>query len=208
MHAQFHSIEHDLTLPADLRKQKVIEWCTMHLNLLIRYGLTKEMIQNVARDGINMRQGVDAFLTLAKKQNIPLLIFSGGLGDVIEESLREANLLFPALHIISNFFVFDKTGKVTGFDSGIVCSANKSEIEVKNKPYAKEIENRQCVLLLGDFASDVEMTKGIPHEVVLRVGFLNGMTERLPEFKKLFDVILPDDGDMEYVTKLLETLTS
>lgn len=42
------------------------------------------------------------------KHNVPLLIFSAGVGDILKEVLRQQNLLLPNMKIIANFMQFDE----------------------------------------------------------------------------------------------------
>lgn len=42
------------------------------------------------------------------KNDVPLLIFSAGVGDILKEVLRQKNLLFPNMKIIANFMQFDE----------------------------------------------------------------------------------------------------
>ena len=40
-------------------------------------------------------------------QKVPLLIFSAGIGDVIEELLRQRSELFDNMKVVSNFMEFN-----------------------------------------------------------------------------------------------------
>jgi 2-hydroxy-3-keto-5-methylthiopentenyl-1-phosphate phosphatase len=45
---------------------------------------------------------------MLEENAVPLLIFSAGLGDVIEEILKDQGRKAPNMHIISNRFQFDE----------------------------------------------------------------------------------------------------
>lgn len=49
---------------------------------------------------------------LAEHQ-VPLLILSAGVGDVLEEVIRQNHVFHPNVHIISNYMDFDHTVSVT-----------------------------------------------------------------------------------------------
>lgn len=40
------------------------------------------------------------------KHDVPLLIFSAGIGDILMEVLRQENLLLPNMKVIANFMEF------------------------------------------------------------------------------------------------------
>ena len=63
------------------------------------------------------------------------MIFSAGLGNLIEEFLKSENKLTNNIHIISNFFKFDKNGKSISYTHPLVHSLNKSEIQLKHHAY-------------------------------------------------------------------------
>ena len=53
------------------------------------------------------------------------------------------------------------------------------------------------------------MAEGIPHEVVLKVGFLNDKVEQLlPKYKEIYDVIVTNDGSMDVVVELLKEINT
>ena len=43
-----------------------------------------------------------------------------------------------------------------------------------NTPFASDIKNRRNVIVLGDSLGDVRMSRGVSHDVVLNIGYLNG----------------------------------
>src|SRR3989344_7318292 len=146
------------------------------------------------------------FYVLLNELNIPLLIFSAGKGDLIEGFLKQERSLYHNIHIIANFYNFDKNGNVIGYKSSIVHTFNKNEIQLKNHPYYKEIVDRKNVMLLGDGIGDLGMTAGLSHDTVLRIGFLNENPEKLTLFEKEFDVVILNDSSMDYVNNLIKRM--
>ena len=55
---------------------------------------------------------------------------------------------YGGIHIISNFFNFDKKGNVLGYKGKIVHSLNKNEFEIKNTPFYNKIKERKNIILL------------------------------------------------------------
>ena len=55
------------------------------------------------------REGYQEFFDCLNQHSVPLLIFSAGLGDVLEEVVRQAGVFHPNVKVISNFMDFDET---------------------------------------------------------------------------------------------------
>ena len=110
------------------------------------------------------------------------------------------------IHVISNFFTFGNDGKVTGYKSGLIHTYNKNEVQVKNHPYGRDVRHRPNVILLGDALSDIDMSKGIAHEEIISIGFLNKRTELLDAFKQVYDIIIVDDAPLDYVLELVKEM--
>jgi len=52
------------------------------------------------------------------EQSVPLLIFSAGVGDVIEETIRQKLTYYPNIKVVSNFMDFDNdVGPILGIDA-------------------------------------------------------------------------------------------
>jgi 5'-nucleotidase len=51
-----------------------------------------------------------------RENNVPMLVFSAGMGDVIEEILRVQGQLTPNVHVISNRFKFDEKARYSVLD--------------------------------------------------------------------------------------------
>lgn len=55
------------------------------------------------------REGHKVFFDRLAEHQVPLLIFSAGVGDVLEEVIRQNHVFHPNVHIISNYMDFDHT---------------------------------------------------------------------------------------------------
>ena len=85
-------------------------------------------------------------------------------------------------------------------------SCNKNEAIVKNHPYFNEVKGRKNVLLLGDKIDDLDMSKGIEHDEIIKIGFLNLKEENKEElliYSQYFDAVILNDGSLEYVVELV-----
>ncbi len=189
------------------RNQRMHEWWTTHLALMMECGMNKSVIQDIIeKKKVAPREGLFEFLDVLTTNNIPLLIFSAGLGDVIEEFLRSEGKLAPNVYIISNFYEYDEQGMVTGYKSKIIHSCNKREIEIRETPYYEKIAERKNILLLGDTFDDLNMTEGIEYNKIIRIWFMNEDTGELSKYAQAFDAVILGDGPMTFVNELVRKI--
>lgn len=55
------------------------------------------------------RDGFQLFFDHLHKRNVPLLIFSAGIGDILEEVIRQAGVFHPNVKVFSNYMDFDES---------------------------------------------------------------------------------------------------
>jgi cytosolic 5'-nucleotidase 3 len=207
LYAEYYPIEIDPNLSQEIKNQKMKEWWEQHLELLVEHGMNKAVFEDIiAKNKVQGRIGLKELLSFTYEEDVPLLIFSAGLGDLIKAYLEKEKVNFPNIHVISNLFEFDRAGMAVGIQNKIIHTFNKSEFEITNTPFAKEILARPNALLLGDSIGDAFMTADLKHSTVVKVGFLNGLTEWLPEFERHFDTILLGDDGLDYVIDLLRKI--
>lgn len=207
---KYHPIENDANYPNDQKLIAMHEWWAKHIQLLIDSKLNKKDLERIVNSGkIQLRTGSCEMMKWLDERAVPFLIFSSsGLGvDMISLYLKKCQHLFNNTHIISNIIKWNYSGCAIGFKEPIIHGMNKGEHALENYPIFKLIKNRKNILLLGDNISDINMVKGIEHENIIKVGFLNMDVEKnLEAFKQNFDVVITDDGGMDYVNQLLEDL--
>ncbi|MFA4887236.1 MAG: hypothetical protein WC595_03415 [Candidatus Nanoarchaeia archaeon] len=205
---KYHPIEIDPTVPLEEKTQKMQEWWEAHEQLLVKSGMHKKVIEDVFKKYPKVfREGTLEFLDLLSTNNIPLLIFSSGVGNLIEGWLHNEGKLTPNVHILSNTFNFNEQGYATGYKDKVIHVFNKSETAIQDKNYLNLIKARSNVLLLGDSLGDLGMTAGLHHNTIIKVGFLNeGIEKNLELYKENFDVVITEDGSMDYVNQLLNNL--
>jgi HAD superfamily hydrolase (TIGR01544 family) len=180
----YYPLEVDPSLDDETRTTYMIEWFTKAHDLLIQNRVSREIIHNaaeeaIANERIRLRPRLFEFIDFLKKMQIPLQIFSAGLGDVMDEVLRHFIHLeeYPDLHIIANRGLFDEeTGLLKRFVDPLIHVFNKkSATFLETAPFfqRKDMEKRTNMILIGDSLGDVTMTDGIPYllkDNVLRLG--------------------------------------
>uniref|UniRef100_A0A7S2RNM4 5'-nucleotidase n=1 Tax=Mucochytrium quahogii TaxID=96639 RepID=A0A7S2RNM4_9STRA len=200
----------------------MVEWVEQAEEALIDSGLRKEHIPiAVKKANLRLRDGVPDFLKRLEKANIPVLIFSAGIADILEEYLRQQKLLLGNVTVVSNHMVFDDDGVLVGFEAKMqgrepfhVFNKKYEYVSQDRKDYLKSVwgdDGRLNVLLLGDSQGDVHMSDGmIPNHRQddhreLRIGFLNHhIKDRLSVYKSKYSALILNDGDFSFVNAILD----
>ena len=207
---KYFPIEKDVSIPLDERKQTMQEWWSKLFDLLIDSGLTRDHILHaIDLSNAQLRDGAVELFSTLNKYSIPLVIMSAtALGShAITMFLKKNNVLFPNIQIIANTFVWDDTGKVIGVNKPFIHALNKDDTAIQSFPAHGEVKHRKNVILLGDIVDDLGMVKGFDYANLITIGFLNEEVEkRLPEFRENFDVIVLNDGPMDVVNDIIESL--
>lgn len=119
-----------------------------------------------------LRDGVHELFNDLNNNNVPLLVFSAGLGDCVVSILKQFNVLLPNVKVVSNFLKY-KDGHLDGFIPPIIHIFNKNEQVLKGTEYYDSVHNRDHIILMGDSLGDAEMATGVPSSShVLKIGFL------------------------------------
>ena len=207
LHAKYNPIELSNIIPIEEKKKKMIEWWGTHINLIAKSGMNRKIANDIAKNKIILRKGSINFFKLIKAKKIPILILSAALGDIIEKLLKINKVNYSGIHTISNFFKFDKKGNVTGYKGKIVHSLNKNEFEIQNTAFYRKIKTRKNIILLGDTIDDLKMVEGTKYDELIKIGFLNeNVKENFEHYKKAYDVVILNDGTMNFVNKLINQI--
>lgn len=209
LYDRYHPLEINPDISFETKKAAMSEWWSRHYELLIKSGLSRKEIETVTESKkLSLRKGATDFIALLKNANIPLLILSSaGMGSETIELYLKRFGEFDNIRIASNSFIWDDDGKAIGVNEPIIHTFNKDFAAVKQFSFYNELESRKNVILLGDGLGDAEMLNGFDHEEVIKIGFLNDSTEgRLEDFKKAFDIVILNDGPMDFANILIKEL--
>ena len=207
LYQEYYHYQNDPGLSLEERSVKMREWWSKELQLLIKHGITKDIIKQVVTvSGLEPRDGLASCIEHLHKNKVPLLIFSSWLGDGIQAFLEAQKMLFPNIHIIANFFEYSSSGKAVGVKQPIIHPFNKHENEITGADYSKEVKDRKNVIVLGHTISDLGIPAGFKHDTVLNIGFWNEDWDVAYGFKRRFDVIVESDDDMNYVVDLIKNI--
>lgn len=127
------------------------EWTEAANKLIMGMGLKRGQIREMVRQAKPLwRDGIKEFMEVLKIKGIPLLVFSAGLGDLIQEIFNQSTSLpkLSSMHIVSNFMKFNKTTTtcssstsssddddlvVVGFSEPVIHVFNKNEGHIDRK---------------------------------------------------------------------------
>ena len=204
LYASYRGVEVSVDVPADEKEREMQAWWRSAFELLVRFGFCREMVEDlVARDLLMLREGAETFFSRLAERGIPLLVLSAGIQDVIVGFSRTRSLLTPNVYVIANALIFDAEGRMTGYREPVVHSLNKTVARVRGMGYAGEVTGRRNVMLLGDTLEDAQMDRGLDHDCVIRVGFLNAAVHQQDAYAAVYDVVVCGDGEMGVVNGLL-----
>lgn len=211
------------TIPVEEKTKLMEEWWEKTHALLVEGGLTYDDIRkSVTNSRIAFREGVIELFELLEEKGVPVLIFSAGLADIIEEVLRQKlHRSFKNIEIVSNRMEFDDSGHLVGFKGKTIHVLNKNEHALDMAAPLHDtmgtvdgpvvdfaaMKKRTNVLLLGDHTGDLGMSDGLNYETRISVGFLNDkVDESLDSYRKAFDIVYLNDAPMLGVVKLITQL--
>nr|XP_040032874.1 7-methylguanosine phosphate-specific 5'-nucleotidase-like [Gasterosteus aculeatus aculeatus] len=207
----YYPIEIDAGRTAEEKLPLMVKWWTEVHELLIQQRIRKDMLAKAVKESSAvLRDGYKLFFDHLTEQQVPLMIFSAGVGDVLEEVIRQNHVFYPNVHIISNYMDFDQTGALRAFKGQLIHSFNKREGALSHAAGLRELQGRPNVLLLGDSLGDLTMADGVSeHQNILTIGFLNDKVEERKEaYINSFDIVLVQDETMDVANAVLRYITS
>lgn len=209
LHKHYYPIEIDPRRTIEEKLPDMVEWWTKAHDILCQQKIQKFQIAEVVRESNAMlREGYKTFFDTLYQNSIPLLIFSAGIGDILEEIIRQKKVFHPNIHIVSNYMDFDKDGFLQGFQGQLIHTYNKNSSICKNSAYFQQLRGKTNILLLGDTMGDLTMADGVPGvENILKIGFLNDKVEEQREsYMDAYDIVLEKDETLDVVNGLLQDI--
>ncbi|KAI1896456.1 hypothetical protein AGOR_G00094980 [Albula goreensis] len=206
----YYPIEIDSSRTVEEKLPHMVEWWTKAHDLLIQQKIRKDLLAQVVRESDAMlREGYKVFFDQLQEHNIPLLIFSAGIGDVLEEVIRQNNVFHSNVRVFSNYMDFDDNGVLRAFKGQLIHTYNKREEALLNTGHFQELQDRHNVLLLGDSLGDLTMADGVQNvQNILKIGYLNDkVEERKESYLSSYDIVLEKDETMDVPNAVLHHIT-
>eukprot|EP00249_Psilotum_nudum_P011524 c23223_g1_i2 orf=257-1192(-) len=223
----YYPLEICPTIPIDEKTRLMEEWWEKTHGLLVDGGLNQTAIaKSVANATVEFRDGVRELFEFLEEEGVPVLIFSAGLADIIEEVMyQKLHRTFRNIRIVSNRMEFNDDGNLVRFIGKTIHVLNKNERAIEmadslhnqdshltggnlhNVNSAAILQGRTNMLLLGDHLGDLGMSDGFEYETRVSIGFLNeNVDEWLETYKQAFDIVVLNDGSMSCAIELVHQL--
>lgn len=173
LYNKYRPMEIDPDMPLNKKADAMRDWMIAAQNLLKGIEFDPHELEEIAQGFDNiLRDGTEEFFEKLYNARVPIIVFSAGLGDIVEVVLRYHNALFDNVKVISNFLKYNGN-QLDGFKNDVLIHVyNKNECALA-KDYLKVLQKRQNVLLMGDTIGDASMVEGIEDtKAVLKIGFL------------------------------------
>ncbi|KAI3359541.1 hypothetical protein L3Q82_013941 [Scortum barcoo] len=206
----YYPIEIDSSRSIEEKLPLMVEWWTRAHELLVQQEIRKDLLAMVVRESDAMlRDGYQLFFNHLHEHSIPLLIFSAGIGDILEEVILQAGVFHSNVKVFSNYMDFDESGVLRAFKGELIHIYNKREGALLNTGHFQELRTRPNVLLMGDSLGDLTMADGVQDmENIVKIGFLNDkVEERKQSYLDSYDIVLVKDETLEVPNAILLYLT-
>ena len=195
---------HDKTFPKDneskeIKKQAYSDRFKEYMELLKQNNFNNDIVRKaVQATDLQLRDGAKEFLNKMYHMNVPVIIVSCSIGNVLKEYLKFNDCYYENIQVYANYF--DNRGNH-------ICNVtpyNKNEIVFSEKVKDK-ISNRKYILLLGDIIDDISMVSEEKLNDTIAVGFLDKRTEQnLETYKSNFDIVLTDNASFDEVNQIIK----
>ncbi|XP_023044175.1 cytosolic 5'-nucleotidase 3A isoform X5 [Piliocolobus tephrosceles] len=206
---KYYAIEVDPVLTVEEKYPYMVEWYTKSHGLLVEQALPKAKLKEiVAESDVMLKEGYENFFDKLQQHSIPVFIFSAGIGDVLEEVIRQAGVYHPNVKVVSNFMDFDETGVLKGFKGELIHVFNKHDGALRNTEYFNQLKDNSNIILLGDSQGDLRMADGVANvEHILKIGYLNDRVDELLEkYMNSYDIVLVQDESLEVANSILQKI--
>jgi len=210
---KYYPLEISSELTQEEKFPLMVEWWDTAHFLLKQHGFEQSMIAKaVERAHLSLRDGVQEMFHVTADHGVPVLIFSAGIHDLIEEVLKQKADTSANVHILSNKMVFSDSGKLEGFEHDNIHVLNKNfkgAVDSGALPaaFAAASKGRHNVVLFGDSLGDLRMCEGLHMENCLSVGFLNPNQEgNLEKYLEGYDIVLTGRDDFHYCLDILKAI--
>ncbi|XP_013140663.1 PREDICTED: 7-methylguanosine phosphate-specific 5'-nucleotidase [Papilio polytes] len=203
----YKPIEVDPVMSIEEKTKHMIDWYQAAHKLLQGMKFPKQELMDIGYKMVEcFRTGVQDLILWSERHQVPVLVFSAGLGESVLAALKAANFLLPHVKVISNFLAMDESDTIVGIKGEVIHTYNKNEAAIKDTEYFSLVQTRSNVLLLGDNIGDAGMAQGMDHcHVVLKVGFLGrNARANLHNYLNTFDLVLVDEPTMDVPNAILK----
>ena len=227
---KYMKYETDDSYDKKIREKYVHEFYSKSLDVYINPNFKRESIGKMLekfKDKFKLRKYTKELFELLIKLEIPIIIVSGGVKEVIIDLLKqyindfELYLIQKKIIIIANELYFEEGKGCIGHSNDVIYAFNKSNF-VK-EAIQKNYNNIKNVIILGDHVNDYDSVDELKlnKDNILSIGFINikpdylnnknkkdDIQKYINSYKKIYDINLIGDSDFSFIVKLLTSFES
>lgn len=199
----YRPLELDYTIEQNKKREIMREWAGKSFRLLSKYLTSQKIIEDALKNAnMHLRLGAKEFLKDLYDKNVPVVIMSAGVGNLIKEFLKINDVLFDNIILISNFFEI-KADKLYIDTDNLISSSNKNYSKVPEE-IREVLKNKEKILLCGDIVEDIKMVDDEQKNKTLTIGFLDyNIDNNLDIYNKNFDIVLAGNEDFDSIKEVL-----
>jgi 2-hydroxy-3-keto-5-methylthiopentenyl-1-phosphate phosphatase len=218
--------ERDTSIDIKIREEKMHEFYSKSLDIYINPKFTRDSIGKMLeklKDKFEIRKYLKEYFELLIELEVPIIIISGGIKEVIIDLLKQSIKDFELyciqkkIVIIANELIFDKEKGCIGYSPDVIYTFNKSYF-VK-KIIEKDFPQIENYLIFGDHLNDYDSVQdlNLSQEHIIGFGFINikpeyiedeskkkEIAKNIEDYKKVYDVNLIGDTDFLFMLKIME----
>jgi len=188
-----------------------VDWWHKAHEIIIKHGVpTRPIIPRMVRQAsMPARPGAFDLLTKLADMNVPVLIVSAGLSDVIEEYLRQHNMLTENVTVCSNRLNYGADSVPQSVSpSQPITSFTKASAYSMAGAFFRHHMQRRYIICLGDSVTDIDAAQEVPYDEILSVGFMNSRpATAMTKYADTFDaVVLGNDGSLAPLAELVNLI--
>ena len=223
---KYMKYETDASIDIKIREKKVEEFYDKSLDVYINPNFTRDSIGKMLeklKEKFELRKYTKELFELLIKLEIPIIIVSGGIQEVIIDLLKNIMPDFELyckqkkILIISNTLYFEEGKGCVGHSKDVIYAFNKSSF-VKNS-IEKNFPEIKNIFIMGDHLNDYDSVRDLnmAQDNIIGLGFVNIKPEligdetkkdeiqkNIDDYKKVYDINLIGDTDFLFMIKLLE----
>ena len=223
---KYINYERDTSIDIKIREEKMHEFYSKSLDIYINPKFTRDSIGKMLeklKDKFEIRKYLKEYFELLIELEVPIIIISGGIKEVIIDLLKQSIKDFELyciqkkIVIIANELIFDKEKGCIGYSPDVIYTFNKSYF-VK-KIIEKDFPQIENYLIFGDHLNDYDSVQdlNLSQEHIIGFGFINikpeyiedeskkkEIAKNIEDYKKVYDVNLIGDTDFLFMLKIME----
>lgn len=200
---KYREIESDNNIEFDCKCNFIEEIWKENLSLIKEQHFDDKKISNIVskKNKLRIRGGVKKFLEVTYEKNIPVIIISDGISEVIKCLLKCNKCYYDNITIISNSILTDDKNNL----KMIIHPLNKNELSLPDEIKAK-INGRKTSILLASSINDINMLSKVKLNDSIKVAFLDrNINENFDIFLNYFNIIYTHNTPFDRIANSLKS---